>query len=220
MPRPVVPSTPDGESMPTRDLPTVPLAHRLENQHLRRRPLTAATREPTYQDCFVYALRRSTRRPPARSNDRPRTCAAPAGGRLFRPTHPPLLTTRPGGASNNGGEHIGARDPFPLKPSATRARRFRNGDAARSLARSRSRRGKSSAPAACPGRRTAGPDHPQAGLARCRSGRIASGRPRSAPDTASAGRTTQPGPWRHAHGVVSAVPHPRILTLHRRRESQ
>ena len=31
----------------TRDLPTVPLPHRLENQRLRARPLTAATREPT-----------------------------------------------------------------------------------------------------------------------------------------------------------------------------
>ena len=44
--RPVVPSTPDGESSPTRDLPTVPLAHRLENQRSRGRPLTVATHEP------------------------------------------------------------------------------------------------------------------------------------------------------------------------------
>ena len=34
-------------------------------------------------------------------NDRQRTCSAPAGGRLFLPTLPPLLTTRPGGASNS-----------------------------------------------------------------------------------------------------------------------
>ena len=50
VPRPVVPATPDGESAPTLDLPALPLAHRLENQRPRGRPLTAATREPAYRD--------------------------------------------------------------------------------------------------------------------------------------------------------------------------
>ena len=52
-------------------------------------------------------------------------------------------------------------------------------------------------------RETVGTSHLQAGLVRRRSGRIASGRPRSAPDNASAGGTTQQGPWCHAHRVVS-----------------
>ena len=47
VPRPMVPPTPDGESTPTLDLPAVPLAHRLENQRPRERPLTRATRAPT-----------------------------------------------------------------------------------------------------------------------------------------------------------------------------
>ena len=47
VPRPVVPSTPDGQSTPTLTLPTVPLAHRPENQRPREGPLTAATHEPT-----------------------------------------------------------------------------------------------------------------------------------------------------------------------------
>ena len=51
MSRPVVPSTPNGERLPTRDLATLPLAHRLENQRTRGRPLTTATREPAHQDC-------------------------------------------------------------------------------------------------------------------------------------------------------------------------
>ena len=50
VPRPVVSSTPDGESTPTRDLPAAGLAHRLENQRLRGRPLTAATHEPPCHD--------------------------------------------------------------------------------------------------------------------------------------------------------------------------
>ena len=45
-----LPSTPDGESTPTLDLPAAGLAHRLENQRLRERPLTAATHEPPCHD--------------------------------------------------------------------------------------------------------------------------------------------------------------------------
>ena len=33
------------------NLPTLPLAHRLENKRPRGRPLTAATREPACQGC-------------------------------------------------------------------------------------------------------------------------------------------------------------------------
>ena len=53
---------------------------------------------------------------------------SPAGGRLFRPTLPPLLTTRPRGSLEQPPESTSAPATF-----------------ARSLARSRSRRGKSSA---------------------------------------------------------------------------
>ena len=41
VPKPVVPPTPDGDTAPTLHLPTLPLAHRLENQHPRGRPPTA-----------------------------------------------------------------------------------------------------------------------------------------------------------------------------------
>ena len=60
----------------------------------------------------------------------PRTCAAPAGGRLSWPTRPPLLTTRPGGASDNG--RTARRRPRPLSPlkPPTPARR-RSGPGAR-----------------------------------------------------------------------------------------
>ena len=39
-----------------------------------------------------------------RQDDRLRICTAPAGGRFFRPTRPPLLTTRPGGPRTTGAE--------------------------------------------------------------------------------------------------------------------
>ena len=55
VPEPVVRSTPDAESAPTLDLPTAPLTRRLENQHPRLGPLTAATCEPTCQD-YWYDL--------------------------------------------------------------------------------------------------------------------------------------------------------------------
>ena len=40
-----------------------------------------------------------------RQDDGPRTCAAPAGGRLLRPTRPPPLTTRPGGSLEQPAEN-------------------------------------------------------------------------------------------------------------------
>ena len=55
VPRPAVPSTPDGDSTPTLDLSTAGLAHRLENQRPRGRLLTAAAHEPTCQD-YSYDL--------------------------------------------------------------------------------------------------------------------------------------------------------------------
>ena len=51
-----------------------------------------------------------------RQDDRLRTCAAPAGDRLFRPTLPPLLTTRPGGASNDGRRTHRRPRPFSSVP--------------------------------------------------------------------------------------------------------
>ncbi len=51
LPEPVVPATPDRESAPTLNLPTLPLAHRLENQRPTGRRLTPATPEPDLQDC-------------------------------------------------------------------------------------------------------------------------------------------------------------------------
>ena len=58
----------------------------------------------------------------------PRTCPGPAGGPLFWPTHPPLLTTRPAGASDNGRPARGRLRPsFPLKPPTPARRRSRPG---------------------------------------------------------------------------------------------
>ena len=99
-------------------------------QRARGRPLTAATHEPAAM--IPRTIRSATRRLPAPSQDRPRTCAAPAGGRLFQPTLPPLLTTRAAGASKNRRRHIA---PATLSPeAATRARRSETVPAARSLA--------------------------------------------------------------------------------------
>ena len=53
---------------------------------------------------------------------------------------PTLLTTRPGGASNKRAENTSAPATLSPEASATRASRFRDGTAARSLARPRSPR--------------------------------------------------------------------------------
>ena len=92
-----------------------------KNQRCRGGPLTPATHEPTRQDCpYDLAIDAMATGP---SNDRPRTCAAPAGETLFRPTHPPLLTTRPAEASNDG-QRTHARPPGPRTdhPMAAHAR--------------------------------------------------------------------------------------------------
>ncbi len=86
MPGPVVPSTPEGESAPTLDLSAAGLAHRLENQRPREKPLTATTREPACQDCsydpMINPMATGTvMRPPADLR-RPR-------GREALSTHPP-----------------------------------------------------------------------------------------------------------------------------------
>ena len=111
MPRPVVPSPPDGEITPTLDLPTVLLAHRLENQRPPGRPLIAPTREPACQDCsyepMIDPMASGTAKRPSADLRLP-----PAGGRLCRPTLPPPLTTRPRGASNDG-----RRTPGRPRPS-------------------------------------------------------------------------------------------------------
>ena len=54
----------------------------------------------------------------------PRTCAAPAGGKFSQPTHPPQLTTHPGGASDNGRTARGRPRPsFPRKTRTPGRRR-------------------------------------------------------------------------------------------------
>ena len=82
----VVPSTPDGDSAPTLDLPAAGLAHRLENQRPRGRPLTATTREPACQDCsqdpMIDPMATSAGKRPPADLRRPR-------GRDALSTHPP-----------------------------------------------------------------------------------------------------------------------------------
>ena len=58
---------------------------------------------------------------PTPTDDRPRICAAPTGGRLFRPTRPPRLTTQTGGASNNDRRTVNEPSPAGTteSPAAT-----------------------------------------------------------------------------------------------------
>ena len=121
VPKPVVPSTPDGDSTPTLDLSTVPLSHRLENQRPRGSPLTAAAHESTCQDgsydLMIDPMTTGTVQRPSADLRRPR-------GREALSTHPPLLTTRPGGASNNGRRtHRPPQPSSPLKPPTPGRRR-------------------------------------------------------------------------------------------------
>ena len=88
VPRPVVPSPPDGESTPTLDLPTVPLAHRLDNQRPRGRPLTAATREPTCQDCSYDPMIDPMATGTVQTTVRGPAPPPRAGGSFGPPSHP------------------------------------------------------------------------------------------------------------------------------------
>ena len=111
MPRPVVPSTPNGDSTPTLDLSTVPLAYRMENQRPRGRPLTAAAHEPTCQDCsydlMIDPMATGTVKRPSADPHRPR-------GREAFSAHPPTpVDDTPRGSPEQRAENTWARDPPP-----------------------------------------------------------------------------------------------------------
>ena len=112
MPRPVVPSTPNGDSTPTLDLSTVPLAYRMENQRPRGRPLTAAAHEPTCQDCsydlMIDPMATATVKRPSADLRRPR-------GREALSTHPPAPVddTPRGSLERRAREHMGPRPSSP-----------------------------------------------------------------------------------------------------------
>ena len=78
---------------------------------------------PRQRRVLAHRKRRALTVHPAGAST-PRTCAAPAGGRLSWPTRPPLLTTRLGGASNN--RRTANRRPRPcslVKPPTPGRRR-------------------------------------------------------------------------------------------------
>ena len=121
VPRPLVPSMPDGESTPTLDLSAARLADRLENQRPRGSPLTAATREPACQDCsydlMIDPMATGTVKRPFADLRRPRGREAPSA-------HPPTPVddTPQGKPRTTGREHVGARDPVdPHEPLMTAA---------------------------------------------------------------------------------------------------
>ena len=105
VPRPVVPSTSDGNRGPTLDLSAAGVARRLENQRPRGRPLTAATHEPACQDCsydlMIDPMATGTvKRPP--------TDPRRSRGREALSTQPPGLTPDRPEPRTTGREHIGA----------------------------------------------------------------------------------------------------------------
>ena len=110
MPRPVVPSTPDGESTATLDLSTVPLADRLENQ----RPGKAADRgnaRTDLRDCscdlLIDPMATGTVKQRSANLHRPR-------GREALSAHPPTpVDNTPRGASKNRLRTPGRPRPSP-----------------------------------------------------------------------------------------------------------
>ena len=113
VPRPVVPSTPDGESAPTLDLSAAPLTRRLQNQRPRGRPLTAATREPTCRDCahdlMIDAMATGTVKRGSAYLRRPR-------GRAALSTHPPApIDDTPRGSLGQRADSTGS--PAALIPA-------------------------------------------------------------------------------------------------------
>ena len=108
-PRPVVSSTPDGHSPPTLDLPTVPLAHRLQNQCPRGKQLTAEAHKPACYDCSQDLMID----PVATVNvERGSADQHRARGLEALSAHPPTpLDDTPRELRTTGGEHAGALPP-------------------------------------------------------------------------------------------------------------
>ena len=101
VPTPVVSSTPDGESTPTRNLPAVAARASPGESSSTKKAADCPNARVDLQDCSCDPARPTTARGPHH----------PAGGRLSRPTRPPLSPTRPAGATNNGRRPTSAPKP-------------------------------------------------------------------------------------------------------------